>query len=366
MFRRVTLSKLAACLVTLALVLAYAVTPALAQEATTTPGTETGVTDGTAPSTDTGTAPSSDTGTAPTTDTGTAPGTDTGTTPGTDTGTTPGTDTGTEPAPTPGPFTVTGVVIAYSIPGVVTTLPSGGAADEDQEEEVDEEPAPVSTDEAQTVPSTGEGQTAPLADTTPTGPYITVTNQSGEFTYPVAETVVIEAPKAETGEYVINVGDLAQLSGTDGVVDHITVTPAANPGGRSRYAAVPGIVEAVSPTDIVVKACDGFSYSFVITASTPVFAGPLTVSTADILVGDQVVVKGDGAGNAKWIRFTGRSAKAVREFYRGAGKAQSGAGTAAAGGRAGLYGSRGRGRGNGYGFGRGFGNGYGRGRGPKG
>ncbi len=233
---------------------------------------------------------------------------------------------------TPVPFTATGVVVSYSIPGTIIQLPDAGTGEGEEEEE----------------PTDGtDGTDGTLQITEVTGPYITIANETGEFTYAVSETVVITGPQAETGEYIINPGDLAQVTGNDDIAETIAITPAAvEADGRSLFAAVPGIVEAIAGTSIVVATADGLTYSFVITEATAVYAGPLTAGAGDILAGDRVVVKGDGAGNAKWIRFTGQSSKAVRSFYANGGDVSA----ADAGGR---------------GHGKGLGKGHGKGKGPR-
>ena len=272
----------------------------------------------------------------------------------------PVTDPVTDPAPVP--FTTTGVVVAYSLSGVISCLP-----DSDTDEDTDD--GTTDPDDGTTDPV--DGTTDPV-DTTdpveeepaPAGPYITVTNETGEYLYPVAETFTIVAPTAETGEYIVNIGDLAQVSGTDGVVDNIIVTPAVVlPSGRSQYAAVPGIVETIAVTDIAVRAKDGLVYTFVVTEATAVYAGPLTLAITDVSVGDRVVVKGDGAGGAKWVRFIGKSSKTLRHRYaygNGEGPLNGGANGALLSG-AGQNGGKNSGNGNG----RGNGGGNGRGRGPK-
>lgn len=327
MKRKHKLARFAACLLAASVILAFAVSPALAEDTT-----------------------------EPTPDDGTSD----------------------DPASEPVAFSACGVVVAYEIPGVIAQLPEGEGEDE---EAVDEEPDEDGTDEdaaeeevaaledpadsadgtaptpaegtAPTEPAEGTDPTEP-AEPAPGAPFITLTNEAGEFTYEVSATVTIEAPQATTGEFIINVGDLAQVSGVDNVVDHITVTP-ANPGKRSSYAAVPGVVEAIAATGIVVHAADGYLYSFVITEATMVYAGPIVAGVADIAVGAHVVVKGDGAGNAKWIRFTGQSSKAIRHQYRERGAAVGGLNEGGHG--------QGQGKGKGQGNGKGDGNGRGNGRG---
>jgi hypothetical protein len=291
MKKRTSWSKLAACFIALTLVLTFSVSSALAEDPVTDPVTD----------------------------------------------------------PTPVPFTTTGVVVAYSLPGVISCLP---------DDDTDEDDGATDPDDGTTDPDDG---TDPIAEElTPTGPYITVANETGEYVYPVAEIFTITAPTAETGEYIVNIGDLAQVSGTDGVVDDIVITPAVVlPSGRSQYAAVPGIVEAIAVTDIAVRAKDGLVYTFVVTEATAVYAGPLTLAITDVSVGDRVVVKGDGAGGAKWVRFIGKSSETLRHRYaygNGEGPLNGGANGAL---------TQDGGKNSGNGNGRGNGGGNGRGRGPK-
>jgi hypothetical protein len=386
--RKRTSSRLLACLVVLSVVVAFSAAPVLAEDGVSDPGTEAAADDGAADGT---------------TDEGSEDGTDPGAGDGSDEGTGDGADEGDEPEPVP--FTASGVVVAYELPGVVSTADAADADEEPADQEAGEgEEEPVDEGEGEEEPAAGgEGDEEPGAEaesdeepadqgegepagedgsgdgsedesteggdstdeTTdePTeggeepvieGPFITLVNEEGEFTFPVAESFVIEAPQTETGEYILNPGDLAEVSGVDGVVDHIVVTPVGG-GTRSLKAAVPGTVVAVSSTDIVVEADDGFTYSFVITETTMVYAGPLSLDIEVVSVGDQVVVKGDGTGGAEWIRLTGPSVKAVRHQFRE---------------RAGELGVDSEdddqdGDGPGKGKGRGRGRGVGRGRGPR-
>lgn len=316
MKRRTGFARFAACLLALSVILAFSAAPALAESTSTDPG--------------------SGGGTDPSAGSGTQPGTGDSTQPGTGDGTQPGTGDGTQP----GAFTLTGVVIDYDIPGVAGSANGGDAAgadkgatdgnlngsdgtgdqtqltadasssdgeevDEDSDETVDEVDEDTGESDA-TVDEDTDNADGSQEENAIQGPFITIANETGEFTYAVAEAVVIEAPQNEAGEYVINEGDLATVSGTDDVVDHIVVTP-ADSGERSPEAAVPGQVEAISATDIIVKAADGSSYSFLISEATMVYSGPDTISVADISVGSDVVVKGDGAGGAEWIRLIGGS-----------------------------------------------------------
>ncbi|MEW6032787.1 MAG: hypothetical protein AB1645_07890, partial [Bacillota bacterium] len=177
-------------------------------------------------------------------------------------------------------------------------------ADED-EAPGDEEPAPADEDEA-------PGDEEPALD----GPFITLVNREGEYTFPVNEEFAIEAPQTETGEYILNIGDLVEVSGVDGVVDHIVVVVVEWGGERDLNAAVPGKVEAISASSIVVAAADGAFYGFFLTEATEVRAGPLALSLTDIAVGDSVVVKGDGTGGAAWVRLIGGSVKTVMNRHR--------------------------------------------------
>ncbi|HCJ10440.1 MAG TPA: hypothetical protein DHW14_04670 [Clostridiales bacterium] len=394
--RKRTFSRLLACLVVLSVVMAFSAVPVLAEDGVSDPGTED-ATDGTDAATDDssedgtgdGATDATDDGAADgTTDEGSEDGTDPGAGDGSDEGTGDGADEGDEPEPVP--FTASGVVVAYELPGVVSTADTAdsdeepadheaGEGEEEPAEEAEGEPANddgstdgQDSDEAE--PAEEDGTTGEEGDGTgeseqdeateepaeggeepvSQGPFITLVNEEGEFTFPVAETFVIEAPQTETGEYILNPGDLAEVSGVDGVVDHIVVTPAEG-GTRSLNAAVPGTVVAVSPTDIVVQAYDGFTYSFVMTERTMVYAGPLSLGIEAVSVGDRVVVKGDGTGGARWVRLTGPSVKAVRDQFRE---------------RAGGFGAVSEdddqgGRGPGKGKGRGRGRGIGKGRGPR-
>lgn len=96
------------------------------------------------------------------------------------------------------------------------------------------------------------------------------------------------------------------LGGPQGEMLHGEATVENKDGATERIRAVRGEVTEVSDTSITVRASDGFTQTYVITADTKIHVGPGEASTvADIAVGYQAVVAGAVDGDAATAKMVG-------------------------------------------------------------
>ena len=188
-----------------------------------------------------------------------------------------------------------------------------GATDDDATDDGDDDDA---TDDDATDDGDDDGDS-----------YITVRAEDGHlFILAVAPNVAIQAETTEDGDYIISIGDFVELELSDGAVTQIAVITEDEDEGEdedadegegdsetrgSAMAAATGIVASVGST-ITIATPNGGEYTYNISDSTKVFAGPDNLSVEDIEEGDMVTVKGDGEGGAAWVRFVGKSVLAKR------------------------------------------------------
>ena len=211
---------------------------------------------------------------------------------------------------------VSGYVVEISIPNVVSDTDTDVIDDDADSNDNGDDDDDGATDDDATDDGDDDGDS-----------YITVRAEDGHlFILAVAPNVAIQAETTEDGDYIISIGDFVELELSDGAVTQIAVITEDEDEGEdedadegegdsetrgSAMAAATGIVASVGST-ITIATPNGGEYTYNISDSTKVFAGPDNLSVEDIEEGDMVTVKGDGEGGAAWVRFVGKSVLAKR------------------------------------------------------
>ncbi|MEW6723527.1 MAG: hypothetical protein AB1331_01215 [Bacillota bacterium] len=238
---------------------------------------------------------------------------------------------------------LTGTVVAVNIPGVVS---QEFTEEPEEAAETAEATEPSETVETGNTENSGEGTEVP-EETEPSSTITIIDEAGAETTLEVAELVRIEAPLNDDGMYLINPGDLVELTIIGGLVaeirvetttdgdeeeddddvetitdgdeeedddDNETITDGdeeEDDGDNETAADIPGLqvrayagrITAVGEKVSIVTA-NGQEHSFGLSEATAIFWRSRTLAADDLQVGLKVTVK-NNYGEAQWIRIAG-------------------------------------------------------------